>query len=235
MARIVKDPLERRSEILDAAQKLIYTRGYEQMTIQDILDGLHISKGAFYHYFDSKQALLEALTARLMDEAVDILAPIRDDPGRNAIEKLNAYFDTGMRWKTAQKDYMLALLRGWYSDDNAIVRQKLITEGYSHITPFIESILVQGVEEGLLSTPYPRQTAQVVIAVMTNMGDAMAGMLMTCPPGCVDMEQVDAMVKAYTGGLERMLGAAEGSFKLIDMESIKEWFVAFDGINFGSR
>jgi AcrR family transcriptional regulator len=232
MPRIVKGPIIRRNEILDAAQQLIYTRGYEQMTIQEILDQLHISKGAFYHYFDSKQSLLEALIERLLSEAVDILTPIRDAPGRNAIEKLNAYFDTGMRWKTAQKAYMLALLRGWYSDKNAIVRQKLVTEGYARITPFIESILVQGVEEGLLSTPYPGQTAQVVIGLMTNMGDAMANMIMTCPPGCVDMGQVEAMVKAYTGGLERLLGAAEGSFKLIDMEAVKEWFIEFDGIKF---
>ena len=51
MARTVKAHAVRRNEILDVAQRLIYTKGYEQMTIQDILDGLQISKGAFYHYF----------------------------------------------------------------------------------------------------------------------------------------------------------------------------------------
>ncbi len=54
MARIVKEYSVRRNEILDAARQLVYTKGYEQMTIQDILDYLQISKGAFYHYFDSK-------------------------------------------------------------------------------------------------------------------------------------------------------------------------------------
>ena len=63
MARKVKeeDYASRRNEILDAARTLVYTKGYEQMSIQDILDALKISKGAFYHYFDSKPALLEAL------------------------------------------------------------------------------------------------------------------------------------------------------------------------------
>ena len=54
MVRTIKEPSERRNDILDAARRLIYTKGYEQMTIQDILDELGISKGAFYHYFDSK-------------------------------------------------------------------------------------------------------------------------------------------------------------------------------------
>jgi len=44
MARIVKAHAVRRNEILDVAQRLIYTEGYEQMTIQDILDGLQIPR-----------------------------------------------------------------------------------------------------------------------------------------------------------------------------------------------
>jgi AcrR family transcriptional regulator len=225
MVRIVKDPIERRSEILDAAQKLVYTRGYEQMTIQDILDELHISKGAFYHYFDSKQALLEALVERLLGEAEGILAPIRDDPQHSAIEKLNAYFDTGMSWKTAQKDYMLALLRGWYSDNNAIIRQKLVVEGYALMTPFIEAILMQGMQEGSLSVPYPSQTAQVVIALMTNLGDTLGGMIMACQPGCADLGQVEAMVTAFTCALERILGTAPGLLKLFEIDAVREWFI----------
>ncbi|HXZ05870.1 MAG TPA: TetR family transcriptional regulator, partial [Ktedonobacteraceae bacterium] len=47
MARIVKEKefAGKRNEILDVAQRLIYTRGYEQMTVQDILEELEISKG----------------------------------------------------------------------------------------------------------------------------------------------------------------------------------------------
>ncbi len=58
MPRIAREGAPGRNEILDVAQRLIYTRGYEQMTIQDILDDLGISKGAFHHYSGSRQALL---------------------------------------------------------------------------------------------------------------------------------------------------------------------------------
>ena len=71
MPRVVKeeDYAARRNEILDVARKLVYTRGYEQMSIQNILDALKISKGAFYHYFDSKQSLLDGLIERMLDDA----------------------------------------------------------------------------------------------------------------------------------------------------------------------
>src|SRR5712691_1713827 len=115
MARIVKEHAVRRNEILDVAQRLVYTKGYEQMTIQDILDDLQISKGAFYHYFDSKQALLEALIERLLDEGVQLLLPIVDDPHLPALEKLQRLFDRLVRWKTAQKTFLLALMRVLYA------------------------------------------------------------------------------------------------------------------------
>ncbi|MDB5063897.1 MAG: TetR/AcrR family transcriptional regulator, partial [Chloroflexi bacterium] len=46
----------RREAFLDVAQRLIQTKGYEQMSIQDVLDALDTSRGALYHYFGSKQA-----------------------------------------------------------------------------------------------------------------------------------------------------------------------------------
>lgn len=60
MPRVVKeeDYAARRNEILDVARRLVYTKGYEQMSIQDILDALKISKGAFYHYFDSETIII---------------------------------------------------------------------------------------------------------------------------------------------------------------------------------
>src|SRR5690349_9269016 len=135
MARTVKAPTARRNEILDAAQRLIYTKGYEQMTIQDILNNLQISKGAFYHYFDSKQALLEAIIERMQQEVEQIVQPIVQDPQLPALEKLHRFFATVSSWKTERKDFLLALLRIWYQDNNALVRQKLRTTGTTWLAP----------------------------------------------------------------------------------------------------
>ena len=150
MARIVKEAeyTARRNEILNAAQNLIYSKGYEQMTIQDILDGLHISRGALYHYFDSKQALLEALIDRMGKEAVQTFLPYVMDPELTAIEKLNRYFEASVRWKTAQKELILNLLHIWYSNDNAFIRQKMTTESLKVSAGLVfEPILRQGIEE----------------------------------------------------------------------------------------
>ena len=61
MARGVKEAERRRNEILDAAQHLFYSKGYDEPSIQEIIDAVGIAKGTFYHHFESKQELLDHL------------------------------------------------------------------------------------------------------------------------------------------------------------------------------
>jgi AcrR family transcriptional regulator len=224
MARIIKKPEVRRNEILDVAQRLVYQKGYEQMTIQEIIDETHISKGAFYHYFDSKQALLEALIERMGEEGVQLVSSILTDPKLNALQKLQSYFDSAMRWKTGQKAMMIALLNGWYSDDNAIVRQKELAAGKKIMVPLLKAVLCQGITEHLLATPYPEQMAEVLVTLILGLSDTLAELILAGQAGNADLERVEATVAAYTYAIERVLGAVPDSLKLVDMETMKEWF-----------
>jgi AcrR family transcriptional regulator len=193
------------------------------MTIQDILDDLQISKGAFYHYFDSKIALLETLTERMLQEAIQIITPIIADPHLSALEKFQRYFDTVARWKAAQKTFMLALLRVWYTDDNAIVRQKVTSNSLKRITPQLTAIIRQGAQEGVFKTPYPDQVCEVVFSIMLGLGDRLAEALLAHNSEKDTLQAMQNAVAAYTDALERILVAPSGCLQLIDDESLKEW------------
>jgi AcrR family transcriptional regulator len=82
----------RRREILDAALQLMHDKGYEQMTIQDVLTQLQMSKGALYHYFDSKKALLDGIVESMGESGSAALGAVVENPDLGAIEKLHAYF-----------------------------------------------------------------------------------------------------------------------------------------------
>lgn len=225
MVRIIKKPAERRNEILDAVQRLLYTKGYEQMTIQDILDDTHLSRGAFYHYFDSKQALLEGLIERTGEEGIQLIHPILTDPQLNAIQKLQVYFDSAMRWKTTQKANLIPILRIWYSDDNVLLRQKELAAGKKVMIPLLQEVLRQGIAEGLLVTPHPEQMTEVLVSLILSLSDTLGALILAGQAGSTHLAQVEATVAAYTYAIERALGAAAGSLKLIDMETLKQWFI----------
>jgi AcrR family transcriptional regulator len=231
MARIVnKDEYAaRRNEILDAAQTLVYTKGYEHMSIRDILNSLGISKGAFYHYFDSKGEVLDNLVERMVvEEVVPLLEAVVEDPYLSAIEKLHRYFDTAARWKSQRKAFMLQLLRVWLSDENAIVRQKLLNMSIEHITPLLTEIIRQGVREGVFKTPYPDQTCQVIIYALQGLSGTILELLISDE---IDRNpaRVRSAVTAYAAALndatERLLGAPKDSMHLLDLESLEAWFV----------
>lgn len=69
-----KNQKKTKSKIVSAAWKLFYEQGYEDTTIEDIIEESGTSKGSFYHYFEGKDALLGSL-AYMMDEKYEELEP----------------------------------------------------------------------------------------------------------------------------------------------------------------
>src|ERR1700738_4669692 len=106
MPRTVNTTLHaiRRDAFLDVAQLLVQTKGYEAMSIQDVLNELEASKGAFYHYFDSKQALLEAIVERFADGALATMAPVLGDTNLPAVQKMERVFAGVGSWTEGRKD-----------------------------------------------------------------------------------------------------------------------------------
>lgn len=75
-----------RAKIVSAAWKLFYEQGYEDTTVEEIIEVSQTSKGSFYHYFDGKDALVGTL-AYVFDEKYEQL--MQDmAPGMGAVEKL---------------------------------------------------------------------------------------------------------------------------------------------------
>jgi AcrR family transcriptional regulator len=232
MARIVKEEehTAKRNEILDTALQLVYSKGYEKMTIQDILDQLQISKGAFYHYFESKADVLQALIERMVVEQMEpLLLSIVRDPHLTALEKLQGYFDTAVSWKTAKKELMLQLTKVWYSDENALARQKMMGLMVKHVTPLFMQLMHQGAQEGVFTTPYPEYASQMIINLVQPLGDTFAQMLLSEEPKHDHaFQKAHVLVAAYNDAVERILGAPSGSIHLMETEALKEWFPSDD-------
>lgn len=226
MVRIVKEEEHsaKRKEILKAAQHLLASKGYAQMTIQDILDSLQISKGAFYHYFRSKSALLEALVEHMQEEAERLLEPVVQDPHLSALEKLQQVFTMLNRWKLAQKDYLLAMLSVWYDDENAITRQKLATAAVKRFAPLLADIVHQGLKEGVMDTDFPDQAGEVLLSLTQGLGETLAGMLLSNEPSQAVLQRLESTIAAYNHAVERVLGAPKGSLYIVDLATLKEWF-----------
>src|SRR6201998_3579979 len=193
----VAEHAARRDEILDTAQRLILSNGYARLTIQDILEDLHISKGAFYHYFDSKPTVIEALTTRLVGDSERALAPIVESTEMGAVQKLQAFFGEIIRWKSERQSLFVAMLPVWYAPDNLAFRMVVDRESAKRLAPLLSAIVRQGVDEGQFATAYPDQAGAIIFAIIQALQDAMAPQLLAVRHRSPSSPSVKEMVNTH--------------------------------------
>jgi len=226
MSRTVNATLHtvRRVAFLDVAQRLVQAKGYEEMSVQDVLDEVDASKGAFYHYFDSKQALLEAVVERSVDDAMAALAPVLGDPDLPALRKLESVFAGIARWKAERKELVLAIMEVWTSDGNAIVREKLRRLTVSRMVPLLSVVVRQGIGEGVFRIVSPDETAMVFVSLMQGFQELAIDHFIARQAGTVTFEVVQRSVASFTEAFERILGIPQGSLTLTDEPTLRFWF-----------
>jgi len=226
MARTLNRTLHgiRRDAFLDVAQRLIETKGYEAMSVQDVLDALEASKGAFYHYFDSKQALLEAVVDRFADGAMAAIAPILNDPRLPASRKLERVFAGIAGWKAERKKFVLGIIEVWTSDSNAIVREKVRRMTVRLMVPLFSAVVRQGVDEGVFKVASPDETAGVLVTLMLGAQEQATHLFIARQADTIPYELVERTFAGFTQAYERILGIPQGSLTLADKATLHFWF-----------
>jgi AcrR family transcriptional regulator len=214
----------KRDAFVDVAQALIQTRGYAQFSVQDVLEGADTSKGAFYHYFDSKDALVDAVVNRMADQATVTLEPLLSDPNRTALEKLEGLFGGMAAFKAARRELVLGILEIWLSDDNAVVREKLRRLVAARLVPWLDRIVRQGIAEGTFSTEYPDHLAGVLATLVQGMSELASELWVDRQRDAITFDEVRLTFAAYLEAFERIVGVRPGTLRFLDDATLLFWF-----------
>ena len=214
MAREIKKSNIRKIEILDTARKLFSRKGYAQTRIQDIIDKLGIAKGTFYHYFNSKMDLLDAVTNQVTSEiSVSFKQILESD--NNAIEKFNKVFHNGILFKVKNIETFYRLLNVLFRDENTIVREKMYKGIVQKNKPLFAAIVEQGIQEGLFNTPYPEDVAEMIFTMGKSLNDAVGRLLLKEDETSEHLIEIIAKkTQMYEDAIERILDAPKGSIKV---------------------
>jgi AcrR family transcriptional regulator len=214
----------RRDAFIDAAQRLIASKGYEQMSIQDVLDDVGASRGAFYHYFDSKAALLDAGVERFTNAAVATVQPLVEQPSGTAVEKFGQLMDGIASYKMASRELVLGIMAAWFSDENALVRDKFRRGLQPRLAPLLARILRQGVAEGTFALDDPEHCAVVLVSLIQGANELASLLYVERQADRISFEEVRRTFAAYEFAFNRILGAAPGSVSLANPALMAEWF-----------
>lgn len=133
-----------KKKIVSAAWKLFYEQGYDNTTVDDIVEESGTSKGSFYHYFEGKDALLSSLSILFDEKYEEIVPQIPED--MDAIDKL-LYMNKEL-FGMIENTVSLELLARMFST-------QLITKGERHLLDqnriyyrVLKKIIMEGQEKG---------------------------------------------------------------------------------------
>lgn len=212
----------RRKVVLETAQQLFLDRGYENTSVQDILDQMGMSKGGFYHYFESKQQLLEEICQQRAESACARGIQAAEAAGADPVARLNALFREGGFFGEESIKSMSLMLRAAYGGQMDQLRQRTRRITLEVFEPVLRQILLDGMEGELFYIAHPDSAARLLIMLAMDVTDEVAFMLAQGQSGQQDLGRMMELLGAYREAAELMLNAPHGSLELLDMVRIAQ-------------
>ena len=216
----------RRHEIIQTAQTLFFTHGYDTCTVADIIDAVGIAKGTFYHYFKSKEDLLAELVETLSDAIIAEIQPIAGDTTRSALERLEEYFKHSMILKARSKEVLIPALFTLYRPENVLLRVQMIQRANQRVAPVLGAIIREGVEHGEFDVADPEMCGEFVIRSFSELSSRWAQLVLKDPDAPDLQESLNRMLDFMEWSLARLLGVSEGSVTLTDRDAVQSLFGA---------
>ena len=194
-----KEAMERRNEILDAADELFGQKGFDGTSTNDILEKVGIARGTLYYHFKSKEDIMDALIERyntqILGSAKEIASNKNIPVHERIVRVVMALNISGGNGKE--------IIDHIHKPQNALMHQKIQKVIINGLPPILTEIIREGIEEGLFSTPYPYECMEMIVAYTNTVFD----------DDMVDLtdEERAARIPAFIFNVERLLGVESGS------------------------
>ncbi len=198
--RVVKEPEERRNELIDTAEALFIEKGYDNTTVEEIVRKTEVAKGTFYHYFKSKNEILDAMLNRYIEEINESMSNIASEEGINAVEKIVRVFRFFGEYRNNRERFIGYIHEERNAHLHLMIENKFIPV---FIHPFADMV-EQGIQQGLFNTKYPREAALAVLTLGVQFGNTHENYYST--------KEVERNVEAFIDILERIVGAESMTF-----------------------
>lgn len=144
--------------ILDVSQRLFLEKGYENTTIQDIVDELGgLTKGAVYHHFKSKEEIMDAVGDRMFFSNNPFEA-VRGRTDLNGLQKLRE----AVRLNQSDEERVRLTAQSIPIAKSPRLLQEMIVSNRKVLTPYFLELIEEGNRDGSMHTNYPREIAELL-------------------------------------------------------------------------
>lgn len=168
--RVVKEAAIRKNEILDAAERLFVTKGFDRTSTNDILAEVGIARGTLYYHFKSKEEILNAMIERITEGLMKKAAGIAGQKELPVLQRL-----TGMMLAlNVDNELGREIMEQVHKPQNALMHQKMQEGLLAGITPLLTGLIEEGTVQGICQTDYPAEAAEMLLLYSNTAFDALA-------------------------------------------------------------
>ena len=229
MPRVVKHPDIRRAEMLDRALALFLQHGYDNISLNDLIADAGISKGAFYHWFPSKDALIAALVERSARQALAAVEDALAECDGNALDRLNTVLRSGIdaNMKSGGPEQLAATV-SVLGPDNAHLYGRIVSVEEALYRPLLTQLIAEGVEEGIFDTFDPEGVADMIYGLAARTNSKILDVLQADAESARDLA-VDVLTTRFTLhglAIDRILRLPDGSITTLTRADVEAMVAA---------
>lgn len=188
---------ERKQELLKIAYNMFLTKGYDNTSIDDIINEAKIAKGTYYYYFESKEATLEEVINMMINEEVELAKRILNCP-ISIPEKLVGVI-TSLRPKIDEQEIQNTLNK----KANIVMHEKINNRIIEEAIPLLEQIINEGIQSNIFKCNHINERLRMLLIMSNELFDS-------------DKFNINE-VEVFIDTAEKMLGAKEGTLEFIKM------------------
>ncbi|MFF5996043.1 TetR/AcrR family transcriptional regulator [Lysinibacillus sp. KU-BSD001] len=156
-----KHPEKTVEQILSISYRLFLKKGYEQTTIQDIINELGMSKGAIYHHFKSKEEILEAIGDKEFEDR-NVFSKIKEAENLNGLQKLKRIFCNELESIEKQQfDTIASSL-----SDNPKFVSMILNGTMKRGVPLFQELIEEGKKDGSIHVEDSRSASEVILLLI---------------------------------------------------------------------
>jgi len=164
------DSPAKREQILDAFQELLKEQDVKNISVSDIAKRAGIGKGSIYYYFESKDAILDALVEKNYKTPLEMAKNLVKQTELSPYQRMAAIFEACQKSSKEflqNRRHMNENALSQTAQEQAYLHQKYLKYLIAELKPSLTEIIKQELDEGLCSFDYPEQLAEIVLIVLT--------------------------------------------------------------------
>lgn len=198
--RVVKEAEKRRSEILDAAEKLFSEKGFDGTSTNDILDEVGIARGTLYYHFKAKEDILDAMIDRITGRLIQKAKKIAAKKELPVMQRLTMT----MLSLNVDNDLGHEIMKQVHKPQNALMHQKMQDQMIASVNPVITELIMEAISQGICQTEFPSEATEMILLYSNTAFDELANL--------GDSERL-IKIEGFIYNVERLLGMDRGSMQ----------------------